>query len=169
MRDQSNSCHLISSLEALLSAVQGHRQLGHSIVFTNGCFDLLHVGHVRCLAEAAQQGDVLVVGLNSDASVRRIKGVNRPVVIQENRGEILAALRVVDYVSIFEEDTPVRLIEAIRPDVLVKGADYQASEVVGASFVLSYGGRVHRVPLTDGISTTATLQRLQGSAESHSP
>lgn len=136
------------------------RRQGKTIVFTNGVFDILHRGHVEYLAKAKSFGDVLIVGVNSDASVRRLKGKNRPVQKQADRAVILLALESVDYVVIFGEDTPEKLIRQVRPDVLVKGADYQISEIVGAEFVKSYGGRVRRVRLTKGRSTSGVLKKL---------
>ena len=128
------------------------------IVFTNGCFDLLHVGHIRYLAEAKAEGDILVVGLNSDDSVKRLKGPTRPVQPELDRAEILLALRSVDFVSIFNEDTPYELIDAIRPDVLVKGGDYKIDDIVGSDLVLSYGGRVKALSFVDGKSTTNLIK-----------
>lgn len=150
----------IVSLETLLPLLAARRAQGQRIVFTNGCFDLLHAGHVQYLREARSQGEVLIVGLNSDASVRRLKGSTRPVNTQQDRALVLAGLADVDYVIVFEEDTPRQLIEAIRPDVLVKGADYRADEVVGADVVTRYGGRVHLAALRPGLSSSALAQRL---------
>jgi rfaE bifunctional protein nucleotidyltransferase chain/domain len=130
------------------------------VVFTNGVFDILHRGHVKYLEKAKSYGDVLVVGLNSDASVRRLKGPKRPLQSQRDRAEILLGLKAVDYVVIFGEDTPAKLIEAIKPDVLVKGADYKLSEIVGAAFVKSLGGRVRRVRIVPGRSTSRLLKLL---------
>lgn len=135
------------------------RGQGEVVVFTNGCFDLLHPGHLAVLQEAAMQGDRLVVGLNSDASVFRLKGPSRPVQKDLARAAVLAALEVVDAVVIFEEDDPALLIEALRPDVLVKGGDYTVEQVVGASSVIANGGRVHIVPILEGHSTTALIQQ----------
>jgi D-beta-D-heptose 7-phosphate kinase/D-beta-D-heptose 1-phosphate adenosyltransferase len=146
--------------ESLLRDLEGRRALGQRIAFTNGCFDVLHAGHVQYLREARRQADLLVVGLNSDASVRDLKGPGRPINGVEARAFVLAALESVDYLTIFEESTPLDLIQSIRPDVLVKGADYQPDEVVGASFVESYGGCVHLALLREGYSTTRLLQRL---------
>jgi D-beta-D-heptose 7-phosphate kinase / D-beta-D-heptose 1-phosphate adenosyltransferase len=140
--------------------VDTRRRLGQRVVFTNGCFDMLHAGHVQYLQEARAQGDLLVVGLNSDAGVRTLKGPARPVHTQDARALVLSALQAVDYVTIFEESTPLALIQALRPDVLVKGADYRKEEVVGADFVESLGGRVHLATVREGYSTTRTLQRL---------
>lgn len=137
------------------------RREGRRVVFTNGCFDILHSGHVSLLERAAGFGDVLVVGLNSDESVRRLKGAGRPVNTQEDRARVLGALACVGAVVVFDEDTPLRLIEALRPDVLVKGADYAKSQVVGAGVVEGYGGRVELVPLVEGRSTTGTIGRLR--------
>ena len=135
-----------------------HRRRGQSIVFTNGCFDLLHVGHVKLLAESAAQGDVLVAGVNSDSSVRRLKGAGRPVIGEMDRAHLLAALASVDHVVIFDEDTPRELIEAIQPDVLVKGGSYAPDEIVGRQFVESRGGRVHIAGMVEGVSTTNLLE-----------
>jgi len=137
------------------------RREGRKIVFTNGIFDILHRGHVAYLAKAKSFGDVLVVGLNSDASARRLKGRSRPVQGQRDRAEILLALEAVDHVVIFGEDTPDRLIQRLRPDVLVKGADYKEAEIAGADFVKSTGGRVRRVRLTPGRSTSRLLKKLR--------
>jgi D-beta-D-heptose 7-phosphate kinase / D-beta-D-heptose 1-phosphate adenosyltransferase len=143
----------------LVPELAARRRLGQKIAFTNGCFDILHAGHVQYLLEARAQADVLVVGLNSDASVRALKGPTRPVNAVEARACVLAALQMVDYVAVFEEATPLRLIEALRPDVLVKGADYRREEVVGGDLVESYGGRVHLARLRDGYSTTHLIER----------
>jgi rfaE bifunctional protein nucleotidyltransferase chain/domain len=134
-----------------------------SLVFTNGVFDLLHPGHIDVLTAAREQGDALVVGLNSDASVRRLKGPARPVRNEHERAYVLAAIGVVDAVVIFEQDTPLELIRALEPDVLVKGGDYTADTVVGAQDVRARGGRVVIVPLTPGQSTTAIVEKLRGS------
>lgn len=138
------------------------RRAGKRVVFTNGCFDLLHVGHVRYLADARAAGDVLVVGINADASVRRLaKGPERPLVPQAARAEVVAALACVDWVTIFEEDTPAELIAAVLPDVLVKGADWAPDRVVGRDVVEAHGGRVLLVPVVEGFSTTALVERLR--------
>jgi D-beta-D-heptose 7-phosphate kinase/D-beta-D-heptose 1-phosphate adenosyltransferase len=148
-------------LEAALQELDYRRRLGQRIVFTNGCFDVLHAGHVQYLQEARAQGDVLLVGLNSDSSVRALKGKTRPVQQLADRSLILAGLQVVDFVTVFDESTPMHLIEAIRPDVLVKGADYSKEEVVGGQFVESYGGRLHLAMLHHGYSTTNLLDRMR--------
>ena len=129
------------------------------IVFTNGCFDILHRGHVEYLSKASDMGDVLVVGLNTDASVRRLKGEGRPVNDEQARALVLASLGCVDAVVLFDEDTPYELIKLVRPDVLVKGADYKPEEIVGYDIVTSYGGQVKTVPLVEGYSTTKILER----------
>ena len=132
------------------------------VVFTNGVFDLLHAGHVALLEAARAEGDVLVVGVNSDASVRRLgKGPDRPLVPEGERARVLAALAAVDCVVLFDEDTPLALIRRLRPDVLVKGADYAREAIVGAAEVEGWGGRVVRVPLVEGKSTTALLRNLR--------
>lgn len=136
------------------------RQAGERIVFTNGCFDLLHVGHATYLAEARSQGDALVVGLNADTSVARLKGPTRPIIGERDRAAMLAALASVDYVVIFDEETPLETIRAVRPDVLVKGGGYQATEIVGRDVVESYGGRVCVTEMVEGVSTTQILSRL---------
>lgn len=140
----------------------GWRSLGERVVFTNGCFDLLHVGHVRYLNAARALGDHLVVGLNSDASVRRLKGPGRPVTPEPERAEILCALAAVDAVVLFEEDTPLSLIEALEPDVLVKGGDWALEAIVGREFVEGRGGRVVTIPIVRGRSTSGLLGRMGG-------
>jgi D-beta-D-heptose 7-phosphate kinase/D-beta-D-heptose 1-phosphate adenosyltransferase len=135
---------------------------GKRIVFSNGCFDLLHAGHLGLLSHAAQLGDVLVLAINSDASVRRLKGPERPLVPQSERAALLAALTFVDAVTIFDEDTPLAVLEAVKPHVLVKGGDYQASEVVGRELVEAAGGRVVIVPLTPDKSTSSLVARIRG-------
>jgi D-beta-D-heptose 7-phosphate kinase/D-beta-D-heptose 1-phosphate adenosyltransferase len=136
------------------------RFLEKKIVFTNGCFDVLHIGHIRLLTEAASLGDILIVGLNSDASVKRLKGENRPINRQEIRAEILAHLIPVDCIMIFEEDTPELLIRSIKPDVLVKGGDYTPEQIAGADFVKSYGGEVKIFPTIQGHSSSQIITQL---------
>lgn len=138
-----------------------HRAAGRRVVFTNGVFDLLHAGHVRYLETARGFGDALIVALNSDESVRAIKGPSRPINPQEERAEMLAALACVDAVVIFDEETPAAIIEAIQPDVLVKGADWQAGAIVGREFVESRGGRIERVALEEGRSTSVIIAKAQ--------
>jgi D-beta-D-heptose 7-phosphate kinase/D-beta-D-heptose 1-phosphate adenosyltransferase len=143
--------------------LDSRRRLGQRIAFTNGCFDVLHAGHVEYLQEARAQADLLVVGLNSDASVRLLKGPDRPIHPVEARAHVLAGLQAVDFVTVFDESTPLDLIRVLRPDVLVKGADYRKDQVVGAEFVESYGGRVHLAALREGYSTSRVLERLRAS------
>jgi D-beta-D-heptose 7-phosphate kinase/D-beta-D-heptose 1-phosphate adenosyltransferase len=143
----------------LLSRVAMWRSAGDRVVFTNGCFDILHIGHITLLEEARRKGDRLIVALNSDGSVRRIKGALRPIVGEHERARILAALSAVDAVIVFDESTPLKLIEAIRPDVLVKGGDYCEEAVVGAREVRAWGGRVELIPLVEGISTTRLIAK----------
>jgi len=133
---------------------------GKKIVFTNGCFDILHVGHIRYLKEARQLGDCLLVGLNADESVKKNKGPSRPINSLEDRREILMALNCVDYVYTFEEDTPINLIEMIKPDILVKGGDYKASEIVGYDYVQNYGGIVKTIEFHKGYSSTKVINIL---------
>ena len=136
---------------------------GKRIVFTNGCFDLLHAGHIESLSQAAGFGDILIVGLNSDSSVKRLKGENRPIQSEQNRATLLASLYMVDAVVIFDEDTPLEIIKSIMPDVLVKGGDYTPETIVGAKEVMANGGKVEIIPLVPGLSTTnleALLRKL---------
>lgn len=137
------------------------RHAGQTVVFTNGCFDLLHPGHVRALEAARALGDVLVVGINDDASVRRLKGERRPIVPQRERAEMVAALRPVDYATIFEEDTPVETIAALRPDIHVKSGDYRAEDLPETPVVEAHGGRVVIVPFVEGLSTTDIVARVR--------
>jgi len=137
------------------------KALEQSIVFTNGCFDIIHAGHVQYLQQAKQLGDILVVGLNSDESVKRLKGSSRPINSEGNRALVLAALQSVDYVIIFEEDTPYELIEAIQPDVLVKGGDWKEADIVGSDIVKAKGGKVISLPFREGLSTTNIIDKLK--------
>jgi D-beta-D-heptose 7-phosphate kinase / D-beta-D-heptose 1-phosphate adenosyltransferase len=150
----------ILSREELACRVEQHRQQGERIVFTNGCFDLLHVGHMRYLQQARTLGERLIVGLNDDVSVRQLKGERRPLISQDERAGLLAALACVDYVTIFSEATPLALIKLLRPDVLVKGGDYTPETVVGQEVVSAYGGRVAIVPYVDGVSTTKIIESI---------
>jgi len=131
----------------------------NTMVFTNGCFDLLHRGHIYYLSRARELGDVLVLGLNSDESVSRLKGPGRPVNDQQSRAEVLGGLAFVDYIVIFSEDTPLKLITSLRPHILIKGGDYKADEIVGYKEVLSWGGRVETIPLLEGYSTSSIIDR----------
>ena len=143
------------------AALERWRAAGETIVFTNGVFDLLHVGHAEYLEEAAALADRLVVGVNADDSVRRLKGPERPILPEADRRELVAALACVDLAVIFEDDTPLALIEAVRPDVLVKGGDWAVEAIVGREFVESYGGRVTNIRLREGHSTTRLVERLR--------
>ena len=131
-------------------------------VFTNGCFDILHKGHVELLRKAREYGDQLVVGINSDASVRKNKGPERPIIPEMDRLLLLTELSSVDAVFIFEEETPIELIKKIKPDVLVKGGDWGEEEIVGSEFVKSYGGKVYRIPYIEGCSTTSIIEKIKG-------
>jgi len=144
----------------LAQTMKAVRASGEKIVFTNGCFDILHVGHVRYLAAAKSEGNILVVGLNSDKSVKSIKKENRPIIPQEQRAEVLSSLWCVDYVTLFDESDPLSLIEAVQPDVLVKGADWPEEEIIGADFVKANGGRVVRVSVVPGVSTSRIIQQI---------
>lgn len=150
------------SRAAARSAVRSAQRRGETVVFTNGCFDLLHVGHVRSLEQARRQGDRLLVALNTDASVRRQKGDGRPVVPAQRRAEVVAALECVDWVVLFAEDTPLSLIRSLRPDVLAKGGDWRLEEIVGRAEVESWGGRVVRLRVVPGTRTTRLVQRIRG-------
>ena len=135
---------------------------GKKVVFTNGCFDILHRGHVRYLYQARELGDFLIVALNSDRSVRAIKGNQRPVIPQDERAELLAALGSVDAVVIFDEDTPDKIIKLLLPDVLVKGGDWQEEDIVGADVVKGAGGKVRRIPFIQGLSTSGIIRKIEG-------
>ncbi len=150
----------IFELPELLHQVSRLRLLSKSIAFTNGCFDILHMGHIASLSQAASEADYLIVGVNADASVRKLKGPKRPVNNQHSRSTILASLIMVDAVIIFEEDTPFELISAILPDVLVKGGDYSLDQIVGADVVMAHGGRVVINPLVEGFSTTEFIDQI---------
>lgn len=138
-----------------------HRLHGKKVVFTNGCFDLLHLGHVQYLNEAADLGNVLIVGLNTDRSVSALKGPERPIQNERSRAQIMASLRCVDAVVLFDEDTPLQLINAVKPDYLVKGGDYQIENIVGHSEVISWGGKVATIPFLDGFSTTSIVEKAR--------
>jgi D-beta-D-heptose 7-phosphate kinase/D-beta-D-heptose 1-phosphate adenosyltransferase len=140
-----------------LDSVRSHKK----IVFTNGCFDILHIGHVRYLQQARAYGDILIVGINSDSSVRGLKGPSRPLQNENDRAEILAALECVNFTTVFEEDTPLELIKKLRPNVLVKGGDWQVSQIVGSDFVLAGGGAVHSLQFIEGRSTTNIVEKME--------
>ena len=151
----------IHTLNSLLEKVNEWKNQGKKIVFTNGVFDLLHKGHIFSLSQAAKEGDVLLIGLNADSSVKRLKGDGRPINDQDARALLLAALAMVDAVVIFEEDTPLNLITAVLPDVLVKGGDYTVDEIAGAKEVIENGGKVVINPILDGFSTTAIINAIK--------
>jgi rfaE bifunctional protein nucleotidyltransferase chain/domain len=153
----------ILSRSAARAAVRAARRRGERVVFTNGCFDLLHVGHVRSLEQAKRLGDRLVVGVNRDASVRRLKGRARPIVGERQRAELVAALACVDWVVLFGEPTPLALIRALRPDVLAKGGDWRPEEIVGSGDVRRWGGRVERLRVVPGIRSTILVERARRS------
>jgi D-beta-D-heptose 7-phosphate kinase/D-beta-D-heptose 1-phosphate adenosyltransferase len=149
----------VFSLNDLVREVEKQRR-GKKIVFTNGCFDLLHVGHVRYLQEARSLGDFLIVALNTDASVKKLKGPDRPVQMQDDRAEILAALECINGVTFFDEPTPIAVIEKVKPDILVKGGDWPVEKIVGADFVLKNGGSVKSLPFHKGRSTTGLIEKI---------
>ncbi|MBP8979750.1 MAG: D-glycero-beta-D-manno-heptose 1-phosphate adenylyltransferase [Syntrophobacterales bacterium] len=151
----------IVTKEQLKQRLRQLRAEGKTIVFTNGCFDILHVGHVRYLREAKKLGDLLILALNSDASVRTIKGEKRPLVPEAERADIMAALECIDYVVLFAEPTPRELIEYLQPDILVKGGDWAEDAIAGADFVKAAGGRVVTIPLTAGKSTTNIIAKIR--------
>jgi D-beta-D-heptose 7-phosphate kinase/D-beta-D-heptose 1-phosphate adenosyltransferase len=151
----------IYSREELKDKIDGLREKGKKIVFTNGCFDILHVGHTRYLKEAKKQGDILVLGLNSDESVRSLKGEKRPLMPENERADVVASLESVDYVTIFHELTPLELIEYLKPDVLVKGGDWKEKAVVGRESVATWGGRVAIIPEIKGSSTTNIIEKVK--------
>ena len=151
----------IQSKDDLARILQQKQVEGKRIVFTNGCFDILHAGHVLYLAEARALGDILVLGLNSDASVKRLKGAQRPINAQTERAVVLAALESVSYICIFEEDTPYELIKALQPDILVKGGDWNVADIVGSDLVLARGGEVKSLSFSQGLSTTNVIQKIQ--------
>ena len=160
LAEQRDHAGKVRTLDALLPEIEQHRAAGRRVVFTNGCFDVLHLGHVTYFRYAKAQGDILVVGVNTDESIRRLKGERRPVVPEDDRVGVLEELESIDYLVKFGDDTPLKLIEAIRPDVLVKGADYAEHEVVGHEVVKAGGGRVALAPLVDGRSTTTLIGRV---------
>jgi D-beta-D-heptose 7-phosphate kinase/D-beta-D-heptose 1-phosphate adenosyltransferase len=148
------------TIEQLLPELNHYRAIGKKIVFTNGCFDLIHLGHVKYFQFAKSQGDLLVVGVNTDAGIRQLKGPSRPIINQDDRLGVLEELTSINYVVPFDQPTPIELITAIKPDVLVKGADYKKENIVGSDFVETYGGRVALAPLVDGRSTSSVIQRI---------
>lgn len=137
------------------------KEHGKKIAFTNGCFDILHYGHVKYLEDAKAKADILVVGLNSDASIKRIKGASRPINRQADRARMLEALSAIDYITIFSEDTPLKLIQALKPDILIKGRDWSVRKIVGADFIRASGGSVVTVPYLKGYSTTGLIEKIK--------
>lgn len=158
-RNPTDMNRKVLSSENLQPVLDGYRQQSKKIVFTNGCFDLLHIGHVRYLEQAKALGDILIVGINSDASVKRLKGPTRPIQNENDRAEILASLKAVDHTMIFDEDTPLLLIQDIKPNLLVKGGDWKIDQIVGSDFVLSYGGKVKSLQFIQGRSTTSIIEK----------
>lgn len=157
----------IVKIKTLLPEIEALRKKGKTIVFTNGCFDIIHAGHVRYLNAARQHGNVLVVGINSDISVKLIKDENRPIISEKHRAEVLAGLEAVDYVLIFDEPDPLRLICDIKPDVLVKGSDWDEKDIIGADNVKERGGKVIRVDLLQNLSTSFIIQTIVDRYGSH--
>jgi len=151
----------IKSWDDIASISRDLHSRARKIVFTNGCFDILHAGHALYLEKARAMGDILILGLNSDASVRRLKGETRPVNNQQDRAAVLAALAAVDYVVVFDQDTPYELVNVIKPDLLVKGGDWQLQDIVGSDVVLAQGGEVHSIDYLDGTSTTGIIDRIR--------
>lgn len=152
---------LLLTLDDVARAGQRYRTAGERVAMTNGCFDVLHAGHLRLIESARAEADRLVVAINSDASVRRLKGPTRPVIPESERAEVLLAMAAVDAVAIYDDETPLRVVEALRPDVLAKGADWPLDQIVGRAEVEAAGGRVVRIPLVEGRSTTAILERIR--------
>jgi len=151
----------IKSAKNLVKTLSSLKKRGKRIVFTNGCFDIIHVGHVDYLSKARCLADILVVGLNSDSSVRKIKGKGRPINKESDRAKVLSSLYFVDYVTIFNEATPENLIKKVRPDILVKGGDWKIKDMVGGSFVKSCGGKVKNIPFVKGYSTTSLIKKIE--------
>lgn len=158
---QAIQSKIFETTDAFRSLLARWKQEGETVVFTNGCFDLVHRGHIDSLAKAAEFGTRLVVGLNSDTSVKFLKGKNRPLIDQHSRAILLASLMMVDAVVIFDEETPYQLIKSIKPDVLVKGSEYQVEEIAGYDIVLGSGGRVERMELTPGFSTSKLIEKIK--------
>lgn len=157
---QPSQCGQVLTRSELVKRIE-HIRKNKKIIFTNGCFDLLHVGHVRYLKEASKLGDYLVVGINSDSSVKVLKGPTRPVQSESDRAEILANLISVDFVSVFDESTPLELIKSIKPDILVKGGDWKPDQIVGSDFVIANGGKVMSLQFVNGKSTTSLIEKAK--------
>jgi len=152
---------VIKDLPRLKAALEREKKAGRKIVFTNGCFDLIHRGHIHLLREANKKGDILVVAVNSDKSVQKLKGDNRPIFPEEERAETLAAMEMVDYVTIFSEEDPYQIIKFLKPDVLVKGGDWSLNEIIGRDIVQSYGGQVVTIPEVKGCSSSNLIERIR--------
>jgi rfaE bifunctional protein nucleotidyltransferase chain/domain len=156
-----SSASKITDISTAQQLVKHWKHQGYCVVFTNGCFDIVHIGHVDYLEKSRSLGDKLILGLNSDSSVRRIKGEKRPIVEENARARVMAALEFVDAVVFFDEDTPLRLIETIKPDILVKGDDYTLENIIGADFVIKNGGSVKTIPLVKGFSTSNIVEKIK--------
>jgi D-beta-D-heptose 7-phosphate kinase/D-beta-D-heptose 1-phosphate adenosyltransferase len=163
-RSHSGLNKKIKSLAALKADILKLKDQGKRIVFTNGCFDILHYGHAKYLEDAKAEGDILVVGVNSDSSIRKIKGKTRPIVDEVNRVKLLAALESIDFLTLFKETTPLKVIEAVKPDILIKGADWDKAKIVGNDFVKAYGGKVKTIKLVKGLSTTNLIKKIAKAA-----
>ena len=150
----------IKDLKALAGLVLQHKNEGKKIVFTNGCYDILHIGHIQCFQESKKLGDILIVAVNSDRSVGVLKGPSRPIVPEEERAELIAAMESVDYVTIFDQEDPLEIIAAVKPDILVKGGDWSIDTIVGRELVESYGGTVMTLPMVPGISTSEIIEKI---------
>jgi D-beta-D-heptose 7-phosphate kinase/D-beta-D-heptose 1-phosphate adenosyltransferase len=161
MREIASMSKKIVTIEQAKNIIYGWKLLGKTCAFTNGCFDILHQGHIFSLGEAAKEADYLIVGLNSDASVQRLKGPSRPINNTENRAIVLSNLAIVDLLVVFEEDTPLELIKALMPDILVKGGDYTIDQIVGAKEVIAGGGKVIINPIVEGYSTTGLIEKIK--------
>ena len=161
MREIASMSKKIVTVEQAKNIIYGWKILGKTCAFTNGCFDILHQGHIFSLGEAAKEADYLIVGLNSDASVQRLKGPLRPINNTENRAIVLSNLAIVDLLVVFEEDTPLELIKALMPDILVKGGDYTIDQIVGAKEVIAGGGKVIINPIVEGYSTTGLIEKIK--------
>ncbi|MDG1284079.1 MAG: D-glycero-beta-D-manno-heptose 1-phosphate adenylyltransferase [Flavobacteriales bacterium] len=153
----------IYSLEELENQVNAWKQAGEEVVFTNGCFDIIHRGHIEVLAQTADLGDRLIIGLNSDSSIQKLKGKNRPIIDENSRAILLASFSFIDAVVLFSEETPINLIRSLKPDVLAKGGDYEISTIVGHKVVQENGGQVILVPFVDGFSSTTIIEKIKNS------
>lgn len=151
----------IYQLPALITQIASWRAQNNTIAFTNGCFDILHLGHIDYLEKVSELADKLIIGINTDSSIKRLKGINRPIIEAYARARVMAALEFVHAVILFDEDTPLELIKAIKPDILAKGSDYSIRNIVGADFVISYGGKVETIDLVQGYSTSSIIQKIQ--------